>query len=219
MITYKIHLLRTGTTSEGKWRRYVGQRDIPLSEKGRQDLARLKEEYQYPKAERVYSSPLSRCVQTSDILYPGVPRVDLEDLKDMNLGEFEGKTFEELRDNEEFSKWIKNSFVNTPPGGEETSHFTQRIIGAISDIFTEMMEERITDVAVITHGGVIMTLLTTIGLPKLPLHLWSVDNGAGYTLFLTPQMWMRDQSAEVFGLIPTAPLQEEMDMYEFFYNE
>ncbi|MDL2234164.1 histidine phosphatase family protein [Ruminococcaceae bacterium OttesenSCG-928-L11] len=219
MITYKIHLIRTGKTSDGPWKRYVGQSDLPLCDKGREGLEELKKEFQYPKVEMVYTSPLSRCVETADILFPDLYTVKVDGLMDMNLGEFEGKTFDELRDNDAFSQWLKNSFQNTPPGGEETEAFTKRIIHALSTIFINMMEEKVTNVAVVTHGGVIMTLLAGIGLPKLPLHQWAVANGSGYTLLMTPQMWMRDHAAEVFGHLPEPRTEDDMDVYGLYYND
>lgn len=211
MITYKIHLIRTGTTNTQPGKRYVGQSDIPLCDKGIEALTEMSRDYNYPQAEIVFTSPLTRCVQTAEILYPDTYTEKIDGLMDMNLGEFEGKSFEELRENENFSLWIKNSFENTPPGGEEITAFTARTVDAIREIFIRMMEEKITNVAVITHGGVIMTLLAAIGLPKMPLHQWAVENGTGYTLLFTPQMWMRDGAAEVFRRIPEVPDRDGED--------
>ena len=219
MITYKIHLIRTGKTSTTPGKRYVGQADIPLCDKGTEALADLRREFTYPAAEMVFSSPLCRCAQTAEILYPDTYAEVIDGLKDINLGEFEGKTFEELRENEAFALWLKNSFENTPPGGEEITAFTTRIVDAVREIFIRMMEEKIQNVAVVTHGGVIMTLLAAIGLPKMPLHQWAVDNGCGYTLLFTPQMWMRDGCAEVFCHLPESTMQDDMEVYGFYYNE
>lgn len=219
MITYKMHLIRTGKTSSQPGKRYVGQADIPLCDKGAEALREMTKDFTYPTAEIVFSSPLSRCVATAGILYPDTQLEVVESLKDMNLGRFEGKSFEELREDEDFSRWIKNSFENTPPGGEEISAFTARIVDAVRGIFIRMMEERITDVAIVTHGGVIMTLLAAIGLPKMPLHQWAVENGCGYTLLFTPQMWMRDNAAEVFCHQPESTMQDDMGVYGLYYNE
>lgn len=219
MITYKIHLIRTGKTSTQPGKRYVGQSDVPLCPKGAEMLQEMTNEYTYPPAEMVFVSPLSRCVQTAEILYPDTYTEKLDGLMDMNLGEFEGKSFEELREDEAFSRWIKDSFQHTPPGGEDVTAFTQRITDAIREIFIRMMEEKLTNVTVVTHGGVIMTLLAAIGLPKMPLHQWAVENGTGYTLLFTPQMWMRDGAAEVFCHQPEPTMQDDMGVYGLYYNE
>ncbi len=219
MITYKIHFIRTGKTSSQPGKRYVGQADIPLCDKGIEALNEMYRDFTYPPAEVVFTSPLKRCVQTAEIFYPDTLTEKLDGLMDMNLGEFEGKSFEELRENEDFSLWIKNSFEHTPPGGEEITAFTRRITDAVRDIFIRMMEEKMTNVAVVTHGGVIMTLLAAIGLPKMPLHQWAVENGTGYTLLFTPQMWMRDGCAEVFCHQPETTMQDDMGVYGLYFNE
>ena len=219
MISYRIHLLRTGRTSATPGKRYVGQSDLPLCDKGAEELEQLRREFSYPKVEMVYTSPLQRCVQTADILYPDVYTEQVEGLMDMNLGRFEGKTFDELRDDEAFTAWLKNSFENTPPGGEETGAFQQRVACALRDIFEQMMHRKMTNIAVITHGGVIMTLLAAMGMPKMPLHQWAVGNGCGYTLLLTPQMWMRDGMVEVFAHLPQPAMDDDMGVYGLYFNE
>lgn len=219
MITYKIHILRTGSTADSPGKRYVGQTDLPLSQKGRAQLEAQRRELLYPDVDVVFSSPLRRCIQTSYLLYPDTQLLTIEDFKDMNLGSFEGKTFEALRGDEAFARWINNSFEYAPPGGEDTLSFTRRIVGALDEVFHYMMDERVTNAAVVTHGGVIMTLLAAAALPKLPLHQWSVANGAGYTLLMTPQMWMRDGAAEVYGFIPEKPGKDDMEMYGMYEPE
>ena len=202
MISYKIHLIRTGATGEGPRKCYVGQADIPLSESGRHALEQLREEFSYPPAEALYTSPLSRCRETAGILYPGSHPVVVDDLKDMNLGAFEGKTFDELREEETFVRWLDDSFKNTPPGGEGTDAFTLRTLTALNSILRQMMEKKITSAAVITHGGVIMALMAATAIPRLPFHKWAAGNGCGYTLMTNTQMWMRDRCAEVFSFLP-----------------
>lgn len=64
------------------------------------------------------------------------------------------------------------------------------------------MKTGTTSAVICTHGGVIMTLLTLVGLPELPMYEWMTANGAGYTLRITPGIWMRGQKAEVESLIP-----------------
>jgi len=202
MISYKIHLIRTGSTGAGLCKRYVGQSDIPLCESGRLALERLRAESAYPAAERVYSSPLHRCMDTAAILFPGCEPSPVEGLKDMNLGSFEGKTFDELRGEEAFSLWVADSFRNAPPGGEQTEAFSGRVTAAFEAVLLDMMARKVASAAVVTHGGVIMTIMAAIALPRRPIHQWAAGNGCGYTLLTGAQMWMRGKCAEVFSLIP-----------------
>lgn len=202
MITYKIHLIRTGTTQVGDRRVYTGKRDVSLSKTGIEHLEMMKSTFLYPLASVVYSSPLARCVQTAEILYPETQLIPVEELGDLDLGEFEGKGYNELKQDPDFVRWIGNSKENTPPGGEDTISFTRRIVVGIDRIFGEMMSQKLTNVAVVTHGGVIMTLLSNVGVPEMPMKHWSVDNGVGYTIIMNPQMWMREGKCEVFAHLP-----------------
>lgn len=213
MLTYKIHLIRTGATSGSSGKRYVGQSDIAVCEEGLEALYNLKDTRVYPRVDLVYSSPLQRCLQTAGILYDNNGLEVIEDLKDMNLGSFQGRTFHELQGDPYFMAWLDNSSKHAPPGGEDAAAFTRRIVGALNHIFFRMMEDKMANVAVVTHVGVIMTLLAAIGLPKAPLHHWAVDNGTGYTLRMTTQMWMRDGAAEVSAVVPEPLGRDGMDEY------
>lgn len=218
MITYKMHFIRTGRTVPGSEKRYVGQSDPALCAEGLDEIERLRREFTYPAVQMVFTSPLLRCVQTADMLYPDLQTEPVEGLMDMHLGAFESKTFDELRGEEAFREWLGNSAENPPPGGEQLDAFTERIIVATNGIFHRMMEQRLTNVAVVTHGGVIMTLLAGIGLPKQPLQEWATANGTGYTLLFTPQMWMRDGCAEVFSLVPGPP-QDDLYAYNIPFSD
>ncbi|MDR2909042.1 MAG: histidine phosphatase family protein [Oscillospiraceae bacterium] len=219
MISYKIHLLRTGSTNANPWKRYVGQSDIPLCDKGRESLRQLRGEFTYPPVSAVYVSPLSRCSQTAEILYPGYSPIVVEDIKDMNLGAFEGKTFDELRGDEAFARWLADSFRNTPPGGEEAEAFTARAVKAFDGIVRDMMEKHTESAAVVTHGGVVMALMAAIAIPRLPLHQWAANNGCGYTLLTNTQLWMRDRCAEVFSFLPDQSIEDDTNMYGLYFNE
>ena len=120
MITYKIHLIRTGSTSARLRGLYVGQADCPLCDKGKDELFALNKRYDYPRADIAFTSPLSRCVQTTEILYPDVQTQIMPSLADLHLGEFEGKTPEELAGAPAFDAWLENSLENPAPGGIST---------------------------------------------------------------------------------------------------
>ena len=58
MKTYKIHLIRHGLTRGNIDGLYVGHTDMPLCEEGKLQIAQMKEDYIYPYAKFVFSSPL-----------------------------------------------------------------------------------------------------------------------------------------------------------------
>lgn len=89
-----------------------------------------------------------------------------------------------------------------PAAGESAAALLGRAVEAVAYIFARMMEERVTSVAVVTHGALIMNLLAAMGLPEREAVRWNAGPGEGYTLLLSAQMWMRDQKFEVYEQIP-----------------
>lgn len=57
MKSYTVYLIRHGMTDEGGEGRYIGHTDVPLSEEGRQQLIRLKDELVYPPRQRRIHKP------------------------------------------------------------------------------------------------------------------------------------------------------------------
>ena len=200
MRTYKIHLIRHGEYEGAEEGRYVGHTDLPLSEEGRAEALQLKEDEIYPKAASVFTSPLIRCRQTAEILYPDAEAVDMPGFIECNFGEFENMTAADLRDNEDFAGWLAGK--NAPPFGESSADFGKRVCSCFETLADGMMKSGVFDVAVITHAGVIAALLSAYGLPQAPMHEWRTPYCCGYTLLLDPTVWMRGKKAEVFALIP-----------------
>ncbi len=201
MKTYKIHLLRHGLTEGNLSGRFIGSTDLPLHEKGIEELRRLKAEAKYPEAELFYSSPMIRCRQTMELLYGDVPITLAEGLRECDLGEFEGLTGEELEDNASFTDWIGGRSEG-PPGGETGAAFAQRCVTAFHLAVKELLSSGRRSVLICTHGGVIMSILATCGLPEHPAPQWMIGNGRGFTLSVTPGIWMRGGKVEVVGTFP-----------------
>lgn len=203
MVTYKLHLIRHGMTEGNRLGRYVGRIDLPICREGREELEALKAKYEYPQVQEVYCSPLLRCRQTADILYPDTPRTLVDNLVELSLGDFEGKYIEDLKNTPAYIDWISDSIHNTPPGAVESGEeFAVRIAGALNSIFMNMTQNRITEAAVIAHGGVFMGLLSSFVYPRTSMGEWALSNGTGYTIRMTTELWMRDQIIEVAGTVP-----------------
>ncbi len=115
---YRIHLIRHGKTEANEKGIYIGNTDFPLSEEGRRELADKLDEFEYPRVQRVYSSPLKRCLETAEILFEKCETIAVHDLRELDFGEFEGKSVEELINRDDYKEWLKGGIDNCPPGGE-----------------------------------------------------------------------------------------------------
>ena len=202
MKSYIIHFIRHGAIDETLSGKYIGTTDVPLSDKGKMDLKKLDYEYRYPGTQVVFTSPLKRCTQTCKILYPELNPLSITALSECNFGEWEGKTAEELKSNPDFEKWLAGDNSVKPPRGESNADFTRRICRMFESIVEGLMKTGTTESVIVTHGGVIMTLLAVYGLPQAKPFEWTMDNGFGYSLRVTPMLWQRDKVCEVFQTIP-----------------
>lgn len=200
MKNYRIHLLRHGKTLANEQGRFVGRTDVPLSEDGIAQLRDLSRNYEYPGVQKVYSSPLMRCVQTAEILYPAFEPVTIEGLREYDFGKYENKTAAELVDDTGFMEWIKNGTAADTM--ESMYDFEQRIKIGFESVLKDMMANKLSSAAIITHGGVIMTLLAALGIPKRNPKLWITDNGHGYTVATSAQLWQQGNLVEVFDPLP-----------------
>lgn len=199
---YRISIIRHGMTEANESGIYIGSTDIPLSQKGAGELASKMDEYDYPSVQRVYSSPLCRCTETAEILFPEIELVKSDGLRELDLGEFEGKTVGELIKRDDYKKWLKGGADTRAPKGESFSEMTARAFSALHNIITDMMQEGITRTAIITHAGIITNMLVGFGLPKYEPKYLQARAGEGFDIMVTTQMWLNSQAFEIMGYCP-----------------
>ena len=94
---YRLSIIRHGLTDANDKGIYLGSRtDYPLSKKGISSLLNIMDEFEYPKVQRVYSSPMKRCLETAEIIYPYRELQIVENMTELDFGEFDGKSVNEL---------------------------------------------------------------------------------------------------------------------------
>lgn len=202
MKSYVIHFIRHGSIDETLAGKYIGTTDVLLSDKGKMSLKKLNFDYAYPQPTVVFTSPLKRCTETCKILFPNIKPLVIDALSECNFGEWENKTADELKANPDFEKWLAGDTSVKPPRGESNDDFVRRICKMFESIVDGLMKTGTTECAIVTHGGIIMTLLAVYGLPQAKPFEWAMDNGFGYSLRVTPMLWQRDKVCEVFAAIP-----------------
>lgn len=199
---YRIHLVRHGMTDANLNGIYIGSTDEPLCSQGVGELYEKLDKMVYPGVQKVYSSPLKRCLSTAGILFPEAFTVSVEDLREMDFGEYEGKKAIDLMNDPGYKEFLKGGLDNPPPGGESIRHVIERSYVGISYVVSDMMREGLTNCAVVTHGGIIMNLLSCFGIPKMPPMQFPCDFGEGYEILVTADMWMRSHAFEILGKFP-----------------
>ncbi len=204
MKSYRIHLIRHGLTEGNEQGLYLGRTNLPLSPAGLRDLLQKKEEAVYPTATRFYTSPLSRCRQTLEVLYPDCQPIVLDGLAECDFGIWDGRRVEELKQDENFVRWLSGEEQEIP-GGENAAVFQHRVTTAFESLVEEAMKNGDSDTVVCTHGGVIMLLMAAYALPRADMSAWGSESGCGFTLRVTPALWMREPVAEAIDYVPLIP--------------
>ena len=182
MKTFKLHLIRHGMTAGNLQGLYIGSgTDIPLCDEGRAQLNELKERFEYPQVDTVFSSPLLRAVETANILFPDAKHTfTVHDLREAGFGKFENKPVKELVHDEDFKKWITPGSGYVPEGAEPTDQFHARCAESLMKLFEYMIRMDVTEAACVTHGGVIMSMLSQRAVPTRRPEQWMADPGCGY---------------------------------------
>ena len=152
----KVYLIRHGLPDfpDGK-RMCIGTTDIPMGEAGLAQAAQMAEKL--PAVTAVFSSPLTRAVQTAQAI--GLPVTILPNLREMYAGEWDGLTFDEIRQQHPELYAARATDLTIPlPGAENHEEGLAR--------FTAAMEKAANlapgDFAVVAHGGVIAQFLQSV---------------------------------------------------------
>ena len=152
----KVYLIRHALPDfPGGKRMCIGTTDLPLGEKGLLQAAEMAKKL--PVMTAVFSSPLTRAVQTAEAI--GLPVTILPDLREMYAGEWDGLTFEEIRQKyPELYAARANDLTLPLPGAEDHAAALIRFSGAM----TEAARTSPGDFAVVAHGGIIAGFLQAV---------------------------------------------------------
>lgn len=144
----KITLIRHGKSEGNTKGRYIGFTDEPLCDTADLNL-------NYPKAHTIIISDMRRAVMTAEYIYPKARLIPCIKLRECNFGEFENKSYEDLKSNGEYIRWISERGKTAPYGGESNSAFKKRCIEG----FYESVEYGGDKAVFVIHGGTIMAIM------------------------------------------------------------
>jgi alpha-ribazole phosphatase len=150
-------LVRHGLTDWNVERRYQGRLDIPLNATGRQQARTLRVRLKNTPFDSVYSSPLRRAFETAQIIAPDKPIRRDARLAEIDHGDWQGKTQQEIEAEwpHQWDAWNSDPDSFTPPGGETIADVQLRI----KEFLAEMEGQAI---LCVSHGVVIQAFLSTV---------------------------------------------------------
>ena len=143
----------------------------------------------YPPAEMIVASPMKRCVQTAELIYPGQKIVTEPELRECDFGRFEGKTYEELKDDPAYIAWLESGGVLAFPEGEDQETFRSRCVEGVCRWLKKGAAEKKRSIAFVVHGGTIMAALHRLAEGEHSFYDWQTGNGRGFLALAAEDEW------------------------------
>lgn len=170
-------------------KRYIGRSDEHI------ELASLPSIEHYKKfaPKLVYISPMLRCRESASYIYPKSTPIVVEQFKECDFGVFENHNYEELKDNYLYREWIASNGKKDILGMENHEAFKKRCVDAFDKIMLEMIEQGVTKVAFVVHGGTIMAILEKYANPRQEFYQWQIKNGEGFLMKVDEKKWSRGE--------------------------
>ena len=168
-----IYLIRHGKTEANEKHLYCGSTDLSLSVAGREELQNI--HYDINNV-RFITSGMKRTNETLRIMFGDVPYEVDPRFREVDFGIFEMHSYDELKDSRAYQDWLTgDNEANIPSHGESGAQMKVRALEA----FSEIKE----DICIITHGGVIATIMEHLfpGEGK-NRYQWQPKPGHGYVI-------------------------------------
>lgn len=183
----KLILVRHGETQMNRDGRIQGHHDLSLNETGLRQADQVARTLLKEAPFTLYSSPLARALETAQVISKaiGAPVAQLDGLKEVDAGNLEGLTGQEMRQRfPEFMRaWHQDAGSAQMPGGESLAQLQVRAWDAIIAILQDNTDGK---AVAVTHNFTILTIICKVlGLPLASFRRLKVDLGSLTTLEMT----------------------------------
>jgi broad specificity phosphatase PhoE len=162
-MTTRIYLVRHGATQLTAEDRFSGDIGVDLSDEGRWQVGKLADRLAKDSVRAIYCSPLSRTVETAEILARphGIPVQRRDGLAEIHHGRWEGLTRAEVesRFHDEYTAWEADPFTFAPVEGESGVAVLARALPVIREI---VVSHKGQNVVVVSHKATLRLLLSSL---------------------------------------------------------
>lgn len=168
-------LIRHGQTDWNSAGRWQGQADVPLNQRGREQVKVLAERLQKQSFDAVYSSDLRRAYDTAAAFAvpKGMPIIREPRLREICIGEWEGLQLEEIisRFPEEWADYHRDANWQSPPGGETLLELAKRASEVVNTIILKHPDA---EVALVAHK-IVLSCIIVLATDKKLSRVWDME--------------------------------------------
>jgi probable phosphoglycerate mutase len=159
----RLYFVRHGATQLTAEDRFSGAVGVDLSDEGRWQVARLADRLDSEGIKAVYCSPLSRTVETAEILAKPLALTPIrrDGLREISHGRWEGLTRREVEERypDEYEAWEEDPFTFAPEEGESGLGVLARALPVVREIVVRHPGER---VLVVSHKATLRLILSSL---------------------------------------------------------
>ncbi len=158
----KVYLLRHGHIDNGDEKKYLGQTDISLSVQGEEHASALRDYFKDIPIDAMFTSPLKRCVQTSQIICEtkDITYKVVEAFTEIDMGEWENVAMSSIKAAfpKLYAKRGEDLEYFTPPKGESFHALAKRVRKAFDAIVLNTKGT----ILIVAHAGVNRMILSNV---------------------------------------------------------
>lgn len=184
----RLILVRHGEIRQHSGKIFLGQADIPLSEKGKKQAEETGSALRKMGLDlsSIYSSDLKRATETGEIIQSvlgeEIPIVMKSGFREMALGEWDGKLIEEIRNNypEEYRRRGGN-LISWKQGNDSENYYDLQY--RVATELKKTLSENEKDILVVTHSGVIKVISSLLSGNSLLEELNGKPENGSITVF------------------------------------
>jgi broad specificity phosphatase PhoE len=159
----RLYLVRHGATQLTAENRFSGAVGVDLSQEGQGQAHRLADRLGHEDIRAVYSSPLSRALDTAAIVATphGLTPIQRDALREISHGRWEGLTRREVEERfpDEYLAWEADPFTFAPADGESGVAVLARALPVVRAIVSEHKGE---GVVVVSHKATLRLLISSL---------------------------------------------------------
>ena len=176
----KLILVRHALTVDNQKSRLSGHIDSSISEEGKEQIDKITNYLKDFDIDKIYTTTSSRTKDTVKKLseLKSIEIIEKESLKEISFGDFEGLTFDEIKDKypKEFQDMIEKGYEYKYPNGESLIDSYNRVCIELDNIISNNDDRTI---LICSHGGTIRNIITYLISNRYKYH-WNfkIDNGS-----------------------------------------
>jgi len=177
--TVNVTIIRHAQTAGNLLHQYVGRTDEPLCEEGIARAVQVRDAGAFAfvgHPAQVYVSPQLRARQTAAILFGEAPQIVIDDLREMDFGDFEVRSAADMENDAAYGAWVASRCEERCPRGEVRFEFIARSVRGFKTAVEHAVRAGASECVIVAHGGTIMGVMDALAQSNKGFYDWHVHN-------------------------------------------